>query len=383
MEQWVSVAREVAARLSEDAVQRERVGGDPVAEVALLREAGLLALTVPADLGGHGEGWPTAHAVLAEVAAADASVGHVLGYHYLHLWRLWQFDVPETAASLAKATAAQGWLWAGVANPRDDALALSEDGFTITGRKFFATGASAADRLVVSGVTPAGRKLTVAVDARAPGIRYLGDWDNLGQRMSASGGVEFTGARAEAVLGAQPDDEDPSAPRLSLPALGFQLILSRVLVATGRGALATAARYTREQTRAWPTSGVEHAVDDPHTLAAYGTLSARLDAAELLVDQAARAFDDAAADPALSWERRGELSVRVSAAKVVSSELSVEVANRVFELTGARATAARHGMDRFWRNARTLTLHDPAVYKAAEVGRHLLTGAVPAPSGYS
>ncbi|MCG8918718.1 acyl-CoA dehydrogenase, partial [Actinokineospora sp. PR83] len=80
---------------------------------------------------------------------------------------------------------------------------------------------------------------------------------------------------------------------------------------------------------------------------------------------------------------RGELALRVSAAKVVTADLAVEVANRVFELTGARATSARVGLDRFWRNARTLTLHDPTVYKATELGRHLLTGELPVPDGYS
>ncbi|MFC7614680.1 acyl-CoA dehydrogenase family protein [Actinokineospora soli] len=186
------------------------------------------------------------------------------------------------------------------------------------------------------------------------------------------------------VLGAQPDADDPRYPRATLPALAFQLVLSRVLTATARGALATAAEYTRRFTRAWPASGVERAVDDPHTLAAYGTLLARTDAADLLVDRAADAFATAdAAGAALTPEERGATGLAIAAAKAVSSELAVEVTSRVFELTGARATANRYGLDRFWRNARTLTLHDPAVYKAAEVGRHLLTGDLPPVTGYS
>jgi len=55
----------------------------------------------------------------------------------------------------------------------------------------------------------------------------------------------------------------------------------------------------------------------------------------------------------------------------------------VFELTGARATKTGTGLDRFWRDVRTLTLHDPVSYKAVEVGDHLLKGAYPEPSGYS
>jgi alkylation response protein AidB-like acyl-CoA dehydrogenase len=60
----------------------------------------------------------------------------------------------------------------------------------------------------------------------------------------------------------------------------------------------------------------------------------------------------------------------------------MDVTARIFDLTGARSTAARHGLDRFWRNARTLTLHDPVAHKARQVGAHFLTGALPRPGGY-
>ncbi|MFC5289432.1 acyl-CoA dehydrogenase family protein [Actinokineospora guangxiensis] len=380
MSEWVEAARAAARELAGDAVEREAKGGEPTAEVALLRAHGLLALPVRGQ-------WPLVHRVLGEVAAADASVGHLLGYHYLHLWRLGQFDGFGRAEELAAATAERGWFWAGVANPRDDALTLSsvDGGYLVTGRKMFATGASVADRLIVAGAH-GNRKLNFVCPADAPGLRPLGDWDNLGQRRSASGGVEFAEVFVpEAdVLGVHPAADDPAYPRATLPAIAFQLVLSRVLTATARGALHTAAGYTRQFTRAWPASGVERAVDDPHTLAAYGTLLARTEAADLLVDRAAAAFADADAQgAALTPEQRGATGLAIAAAKALSSEVAVEVTARVFELTGARATSNRYGLDRFWRNARTLTLHDPAVYKAAEVGRHLLTGELPEPSGYS
>jgi alkylation response protein AidB-like acyl-CoA dehydrogenase len=68
---------------------------------------------------------------------------------------------------------------------------------------------------------------------------------------------------------------------------------------------------------------------------------------------------------------------------VVTTHTALDTTSTVFELTGARATAAGTGLDRFWRDARTLTLHDPVAYKATEVGDHLLTGSYPTPSQYS
>ena len=47
---------------------------------------------------------------------------------------------------------------------------------------------------------------------------------------------------------------------------------------------------------------------------------------------------------------------------------------------GARATTAKLNLDRFWRNVRTQTLHDPVDYKYQEVGEWILTGKVPDPS---
>ena len=49
---------------------------------------------------------------------------------------------------------------------------------------------------------------------------------------------------------------------------------------------------------------------------------------------------------------------------------------------GTRAVSRVHGFDRFWRNARTLSLHDPVDWKHAEIGRHVLTGWEPPPGIY-
>ncbi|MCD0160485.1 hypothetical protein IHN63_04095 [Deinococcus sp. 6YEL10] len=48
-----------------------------------------------------------------------------------------------------------------------------------------------------------------------------------------------------------------------------------------------------------------------------------------------------------------------------------------------RATAAEFGFDRFWRDLRTFTLHDPVDYKLREVGDCLLNGVVPTLTQYS
>jgi alkylation response protein AidB-like acyl-CoA dehydrogenase len=315
------------------------------------------------------------------VAAADASIGHLIGYHYIQLWRATLFDNPEAAGRMrADAT----WFWAGVSNPLDAALDLTpaEGGFTVDGRKSFATGASVADRLVVSATrVDNGDKVTFTVDAKAPGISYPGDWDNTGQRLTASGGVLFKNVFVDErdVLGAQPDD----SPRLSLAALGFQAALTQIYVGIAEGALGHAAEYTRTRTRPWFLSNVDSATQDPYILAGYGELVASVEAAELLADRASNALRTAAAEPDLGEEQRATAAVTISSAKVFATKVVNEVTSKIFEFMGARATTSEYGFDRFWRNARTLTLHDPVVYKAREVGAFFLTGERPPFTGYS
>ncbi|MFI9006747.1 acyl-CoA dehydrogenase family protein [Actinosynnema sp. NPDC053489] len=365
---WLTVAGELAAALRVDAAERDRRGAEPVAEVEALRRSGLLSV----------RDWATQQAVGRVVGAADANVGHLLGYHYLQVWRSGLFDNPDFEPG-------EDLFWAGVSNPLDAALELRpvDGGFEVTGRKTFATGASVADRLVVSATrADTGGKVTFTLDAKADGITYAGDWDNIGQRLTASGGVVFDHVHVPArqVLG----EHDENSPRLSLAALGFQLVLAQLYVAMAEGALAEAAHYIRSTTRPWFLSGVDSATSDPYVLGTYGELVAEAQAAGLLADHASERLDRASRRGAeLTRDERAETAAAISSAKVVATRVANQTTSRVFELCGARATAAGYAFDRFWRNARTLTLHDPVSYKAREVGAYFLTGEQAPFTGYS
>ncbi|MFE4542410.1 hypothetical protein [Arthrobacter sp. NPDC056727] len=70
----------------------------------------------------------------------------------------------------------------------------------------------------------------------------------------------------------------------------------------------------------------------------------------------------------ISGKRVGALSasayvVRVAQLKVVSTEVGVDGANRIFEVTGSSSASNDIGMDLFWRNIRTHSLHDPVDYE--------------------
>ncbi|MES4905422.1 MULTISPECIES: acyl-CoA dehydrogenase family protein [unclassified Streptomyces] len=382
-EEWVATARAVAAGLTEDAVARDRANRPPFDEAHRLREAGLLTLLIPAELGGGGADWRTAYAVIREIAAGDGSIGQLIGYHYLLSWNVRFFGSAAHTERVERAAAEGRWLWGGAFNPRDPDVQLipDGDGFRLDGRKSFATGARVADRLVVGATRQdTGEPLVVLVDPAHPGVVRNDDWDNFGQRLSASGSVEFRAVpvAADDILGSLSQDDGVLSPFATLVTPAIQLVFVHFYLGIAEGALAAAAEYTRTTTRPWLLSGVESATQDPYVLATYGELTVAARATRALADQAAEAVQRGLdRGHELTGHERGEIAVTVAAAKVAATQAALDITGRILEVTGARSTASAHGFDRFWRNARTHTLHDPVAYKLREVGDHFLNGAHP------
>lgn len=394
-EEWVERARQVATTLAVDALERDRANEAPYAEVALLKEAGLVTLLGPAEHGGAGQDWTTALRVVRAVSAGDGSIGQLLGYHYLWAWAARLVGTPEQIAAVEQQAAEESWFFGGAVNPRDSDLTIRVEGdeLVFAGTKTFSTGGRISDVTVLEGVIDGTDQHVFAiVPTQQPGIRFNGDWDSLGQRLTESGGVVIDDVRvpwaAAAGYVGTADGGHEFVPRvyntLNVPII--QLVFTNLYLGIAEGALATAATYTREKTRAWPytpdlkTRGSE----EFYVLEAYGDLRSKLWAAEALAERAAGLVEaiNAHADTVTPAER-GEAAVVIAAAKQVAIDTGLEIGTRVYEVTGARATASSVGLDIYWRNLRTHSLHDPVAHKRAEVGRYALLGEVPEPTWYT
>ncbi|HWL89337.1 MAG TPA: acyl-CoA dehydrogenase family protein [Polyangiaceae bacterium] len=382
----LAVASALAAELTKTAVERDRKGGTPKAERDALRASGLLALTVPSELGGGGTDWATALRVVRTIAQADGSLAHVYGFQHLLLATVRLFGTPVQFESLARETVERRWFWGNALNPLDPRAVLARDGadFVLRGEKSFCSGARDADVLVVSALDDATRKLVVAaIPADRAGIDARDDWDNMGQRQTDSGSVLFDGVlvRASEIL----SEPGPLGSTFAtLRPLIAQLTLANVYLGIAEGALVAARDVTRARGKAWFASGVERAVDDPYILGIYGELFVELEAARQVTEAAAIALDRAwSRGDALTVEERGACAIAIAASKVTTTRAGLEVTTRMFDTTGARATVAHLGLDRFWRNLRTHTLHDPVDYKRRDLGRWFLTDVFPAASFYS
>jgi alkylation response protein AidB-like acyl-CoA dehydrogenase len=252
----------------------------------------------------------------------------------------------------------------------------------ITGTKIYTTGAAEADYVAAWAFGPVagaadpflGLALTL-VPAGTPGMTVHRGWDALGQRATDSGTITFDAVRVDARLVASVPGRAP----LPQSPLRYQAGFAAVLLGLGLGALRAAAGFVADSSRPWVTAGVDRAVDDPMVRRLTGELAADLAAAYALTLTTGDLLD--------AFERgeidRVALAAPIYAAKAAASRGAVRATSEIYALMGTRSTAGAQGLDRWWRNARTLSLHDPVDRKHAELGQYLLTGEAPAPGVYT
>lgn len=192
----------------------------------------------------------------------------------------------------------------------------------------------------------------------------------------------------------------------------IQLVFSNFYLGIALGALDYATKYTTTNTRAWPFGGdvslthyflnfapgigqvantqqnKEKPTDEFYILSTYGNFLAHLRAATALADKAGLEADSVYGKysdkrDGLTAQERGDLAEWIASVKVVTTDTGLRVTAGVFEVTGAKATASKVGLDRFWRDLRTHTLHDPVAFKNRELGRYQLLGEIPEPTWYT
>lgn len=378
LDRWQSIAEGVARELAVDVLERDRANEDPRRELQLLRDSGLVTLLDPAELGGGGAHWETAFLVVRTLARVDASVAQVLAYSYINKSNIGFLLPREKQTTWYRATIDGQWVWGDSVNPVDPDLQLTPDadGWRLNGVKHFSTGASVGDRILISAAVTGGDRdgqlVLFVIEADAAGVEPLGDWDALGQRLSASGSVRYTDVRVTAadLLGELTDE-----PFANLITPGIQLAFANLYLGIAQGALEQARDLTRARKNAWFLSSADRYRNDPFVQRVFGEFVARVDAVEALADKVGRRFDAVVAlGDAVAFGTRGAIEVDVAKVKIVSTEVGIEVANRVFEVTGSSSARSSVGLDLFWRNIRTHSLHDPVDYKKLEVGAHFLNG---------
>jgi SfnB family sulfur acquisition oxidoreductase len=380
--QAVEVARVLAEDFARDAVVRDRERRLPWDEIERFTASGLWGITVPREHGGAGVSNETLAEVIAIISAADGSLGQIPQNHYYAL------EVLRVGGSEAQ----KAFFYRRVLDGERFGNALAEighkdfkrrtrlgtdgpDGWRVDGRKFYCTGALFAHWIPTLVTTQQGERdvtMLAFVPRRADGVTIVDDWDGFGQRVTGSGSVSFDAVAVD------PSWVVPFLASFERPTtIGpfAQLLHASIDLGIGRGALAATLAYVREQARPWIDAGVERASEDPLLIRQLGEIAVRLRAAEALVRRAGRFVGVAQRAP--NEESVAAASVAVAEARVLTTTASLDAGTRLFELSGTGATLDGQGLDRFWRNARTHTLHDPVRWKFHAIGNYYLNDKLP------
>lgn len=378
-EEAIAKAHEVAAIIAESANLRDRERRLPYKEMDLLSDAGLLAITVPKEFGGAEVTAGTLAEVLAIVSAADGSIGQIPQNHFFMLEGLRLIGTPEQKHFFYKSVLAGERLGnalseVGTKTAQDHTTKLSRDGeaYRLNGRKFYSTGVLFAHWIAVVANNDEGKSSLAIIPRDSEGITIVDDWSGFGQRTTGSGTtiLENVPVHPFSVLPfhqlfAEPTSMGPHA----------QIMHAAVDQGIARGALAETIRFVRQYTRPWKESGVDHGYEDPHIISEVGQVKVAVDAADALLARSGEFVDEAARNP--SAETVAAASIAVAEAKVAAHDASLFAGSKLIELGGSRSTLAEFNLDRYWRNARTHTVHDPVRWKYRVIGNYWLNGVNP------
>lgn len=383
-EQALQAARAFAAQIAPGALQRDRDRRLPWQEVQQFSDSGLWGITIPREYGGAGVSTGVLTQAVGLIAAADGNFGHIPQNHYYSLEVLRVGGSPAQKAFFYDRVLRGERLGNALAEigqrdfKRRTQLLREPGGWFVQGHKFYCTGALFAHwipTLVSASETAqqAGERMyLVFIPRDAPGVTITDDWDGFGQRVTGSGSVQFERVRVE------PEWVVPFTSSFERPTtIGpfAQIIHAALDAGIGHGALQASLPFIREHARPWVDAGVSRATEDPLLLQQLGNVHVRLRAADALVARAALAVDAAQREP--TEDLVAAASVAVAQAKALSTSASLLAGSKLFELAGTASTLAGQGLDRFWRNARTHTLHDPVRWKYHAVGNYVLNGVRP------
>ncbi|MEU1526120.1 SfnB family sulfur acquisition oxidoreductase [Nocardia rhamnosiphila] len=386
-EQARAVAAELAAEFAVGAADRDRERALPFAEVRKLAAAGLLAVTVPADLGGADLPPGEVAEVVRLLAVADPNIAQIPHSHFVYVNLLKLAGSADQqrrylggvldGARIANAQSERGG--ATVADIATTARPLTGgQQFRIDGVKYYCTGSLFADFLAVltklddpegAAGLPGGQYVAF-LPADTPGVRIVDDWNGFGQRTTGSGTVSFENVVVERD---QLVARTAAVDRPTAYGASAQLLHAAIDAGIARGALTAAAGFAREKSRPWFEAQVSRAIDDPLLIQRFGELAVAVAAAEAGLAAAGAAVDAALGAP----ERVAEASLAVATAKILADRAATEVSSALFEVSGTRSAADDLNLHHYWRNARTHTLHDPVRWKYQHLGRALLHGTPP------
>jgi alkylation response protein AidB-like acyl-CoA dehydrogenase len=370
----IAVASELRDQFRVGAAERDLKRQFPYEQCAAFRASGLLGLMVPREFGGYGGTFSELMRVVILISAGDSNIGQMYQLHTGGIRLLEEFAPPEVQAKWLPRFA-NGELWIANAyseigtpsvNDFNTTVRKVDDGWRLNGTKFYCTGSLAGD------VTFGPCRVADSDEVRV----FFTKTD-----ATASGTTDFKDVLI-------PDElclstaQDGGGGGGQITSLNYQAVHTGVFVGIAQNALDDAVDFIQTRARVWYESDASSASEDAYTKLRVGEMKTAVLAADLLAMRAAELCDDAVEHPG-DLERRGLATVVTGEARRAGADAALEAGSTLFKVCGAGSVLERYGFDRHWRNARTLSLHNPLDFKSMHAGDYLLNDRLPPVDSYN
>ncbi|MGH3249593.1 MAG: acyl-CoA dehydrogenase family protein [Trebonia sp.] len=373
-------AAALRGELPDSAAEADAGNADSAHGMRRIWEEGLFSFNLPRQYGGVTDASPCTSAenffaLLTDLTAGDSSAG--MNYGVQSLVTLEIFDpgngLPrETKDEVARRITAQGTRLvasnAETGSPRPVTARRVPGGIIVAGTKTFNTnsGGGGIANVGVSAVEGEQGRWHALVPLDSAGVNCRHDWDVMGQRGTHSQTIDYNDVFV-------PDGWYYQAHGFAPPMIPYVFLLhSAIMLGPGYGALDAACDYVRKLDRP-SLPEFTSAAEDPLVRRRIGDIAVRLEAARAYLLRAAARIEHWNDNPPGATE----IAIEAFAVKVACVNAALYATGEIFDLTGARSTAGKYRFDRYWRNARTFSTHDPTDAKEVWVGDWYLSGKEP------
>ena len=361
-------------------VAREQSHELPFVEVEKLRDAGFGRLRLPIEDGGFGLDWTSFAEVLIELATADSNLPQIFRGHIAYVEHILAASPSERRSRwidrlVGGELVGNAWSENGAAAVGTNATRVTRrpDGtWRVDGRKFYTTG-SIFSEWIDATVDLDGETVTALIRRHQEGVEISDDWDGFGQPLTGTGTAVFTDASVD------DDDVEPFTSRFPYQTAVYQLTLLSVLAGIAAAIERDTVTQVRARTRTYSHGSANRVADDPQVLQIVGELTATRATARALVLDVARAVQHAADVLGTPETEDAVIAAELGSAQaqIVLTDLVPRAASRLFDTLGASAVRSGTALDRHWRNARTVSSHNPWIFKARQLGDHAVNGRAP------
>lgn len=378
LQELVQRSEELRKVFAQTSAQVDALGEDPGENLRQIADAGIYRMHIPQVYGGLSNGtFPFGFGAVAEsitqLSAGEGSTGMIYTVQTVILREIFtpHVELPEsTLRQLAHEVLEENARFvASNAETGTNGRVVARKvpgGIVVNGTKTFNTGSGGARYasvgLILEGVEGMHHAI---VPLHAPGVTQHHDWDNMGQRATVSQTITYEEVFVPDGWHYHAADFDP----LLIPAVF--LLHGALELGIGLGSFDAMLDYVRTINRTI-LPGVKGAAEDPLIRLHVGEFSTKLAAAHALQREVAGFVETFEAGQDISG-----LLAHAMRSKAASIDAALTTTSGMHDLTGARSTANTYRLDRFWRNARTFSVHDATDLKLLLVGTYELTGTLP------